>query len=175
MTSSRYWPLVRMSLQYSLIFFRAERAEHAGFHDLGEADDGVQRRAQFVAHVGEEFRFGEICFLGAVLFLRIFLGEHSEFNRLRLQRLLRGAQVGDGGNLPALAFYQLFLVHLDRRDVGADRHVAAVLGALLADMCSQRPSSRLDFKCARTKRLDAIVIDLLVGPRGLRPAASTAS
>ena len=38
-----------------LIFLRAERAEHAAFHDFREADDGVQRRAQLVAHIGEEF------------------------------------------------------------------------------------------------------------------------
>ena len=37
------------------IFVGAERAEHSRFHDLGETDDGIQRRAQLVAHVGEEF------------------------------------------------------------------------------------------------------------------------
>ena len=36
--------------------------------DLGKADDGVERRAQFVAHIGEEFRFRPV---GA---LRQFLG-----------------------------------------------------------------------------------------------------
>ena len=35
-------------------------------HDVGEADDGVQRRPQFVAHIGQEGRFGEICRFGAV-------------------------------------------------------------------------------------------------------------
>src|SRR5262249_50552036 len=44
-----------MSRQYSLD--GAERAEHAGFDDLGESDDGVERRAQLVAHVGQKFGF----------------------------------------------------------------------------------------------------------------------
>src|SRR3546814_20719363 len=35
----------------------AERTEHLLLHHLREADDRVQRRAQFVAHVGEECRF----------------------------------------------------------------------------------------------------------------------
>ncbi len=29
-------------------------------HGLGKADNGVQRRAQFVAHVGQEFRLDAI-------------------------------------------------------------------------------------------------------------------
>ena len=33
-----------------------ERPEHLVAHDIGEADDGVQRGAQFVAHIGEETR-----------------------------------------------------------------------------------------------------------------------
>ena len=36
------------------ILVGAERAEHSRFHDLGETDDGIQRRAQLVAHVGEK-------------------------------------------------------------------------------------------------------------------------
>lgn len=33
----------------------AEAAEQAVFHDLGEADDRVERRPQLMAHIGEEF------------------------------------------------------------------------------------------------------------------------
>ena len=33
-------------------------------HDLGETHDGVERRAQLVAHIGEEFRLREIGRLG---------------------------------------------------------------------------------------------------------------
>jgi hypothetical protein len=32
----------------------AERAEHPGRHDFGEADNGIERGAQLVAHIGEE-------------------------------------------------------------------------------------------------------------------------
>jgi hypothetical protein len=31
-----------------------QRAEHPGAHDVGKAHDGVQRRAQLVAHIGQE-------------------------------------------------------------------------------------------------------------------------
>ncbi len=36
----------------------AERPQQFHAHDLGEADDGVERRSQLVTHMGEEFRFG---------------------------------------------------------------------------------------------------------------------
>ena len=42
---------IPMSRAYSTVFRIADRAEHAALDDLGEADDGVQRRAQFVAHM----------------------------------------------------------------------------------------------------------------------------
>ena len=48
--------------------------------------------------------------------------------------LLRVAQVGDRRHQPLLAVHQLLFVPLERRDVGADRNVAAVLGAPLADL-----------------------------------------
>jgi len=38
-----------------LILLGAERAEHAAAHHFRKPDNGVQRGAQFVAHVGEEF------------------------------------------------------------------------------------------------------------------------
>ena len=97
-------------------------------HDFGEADDGVERRAQLVAHIGEEFRLGLVGFFGAGLLLGIFLGEFGRSS------LLRGAQIGDGRHQPLLALDQLFFVRLERGDVGADRDVAAVLGAALADV-----------------------------------------
>ena len=40
-----------------------DRPHHPFFHDLGKADDRVERRAQFVAHRAEEFRF---CAAGGV-------------------------------------------------------------------------------------------------------------
>ncbi len=36
----------------------AERAQHFGVEDFGEAQHGVERRLQFVAHRGEEGAFG---------------------------------------------------------------------------------------------------------------------
>ena len=74
-----------------LVLVGAERPEHPGFHDLGEADDGVERRAQLMAHVGEEFGLGLVGFFGAGLFLGIFLGELCELFGLQLKRLLRVA------------------------------------------------------------------------------------
>ena len=58
-----------------VVLLGAERAEHAGLHDLGKADDGVERRAQLVAHIGEEFRLGLVGLLGAGLLLGVFLGQ----------------------------------------------------------------------------------------------------
>ena len=36
----------------------ADRAEALGHDDLGEAGHGIERRADFVADLGEEFRLG---------------------------------------------------------------------------------------------------------------------
>ena len=105
-TSSRYWPLRRMSRQYSSYFAGAERAEHARLHDLGKPDDGVERRAQLVAHIGEEFRLGLVRFFGAGLLLAVFLGEVGELLRLDFQRLLGVAQIGNGRDQALLALDQ---------------------------------------------------------------------
>jgi hypothetical protein len=43
---------------------RAQRPEHAVGHDLGETDDGVERRAQLVAHAAKEVRLGPVGPLG---------------------------------------------------------------------------------------------------------------
>ena len=122
-----------------VIFLGTERPEHIGFHDLGESDDRVERRAQLMAHIGEEFRFRLIGFFGAGLFGGIFLGQ---FRRA----LLRGAQVRHGRHQPLLAVDQFLLVHLERGDVGADRHVAAILGAPLADV---QPAAVLELRLER--------------------------
>ena len=43
------------ALQRLLRLFRAE-ARRIGDHHLGQTDDGVERRAQLVAHAGDELR-----------------------------------------------------------------------------------------------------------------------
>ena len=118
------------------ILVGAERAEHARLHDLGKPDDGIERRAQLVAHIGEEFRFGLVGLLGTGLFGGILLGQFG-------QPLLRGAHIGDRRHQPFLAVDQLFLVRLERGNVGADRDIAAVLGAPLADV---QPAAVLELR-----------------------------
>jgi hypothetical protein len=43
-----------------LVAFVADRSELLQEHELGKADDGVERRAQFVAGVGEELALGPV-------------------------------------------------------------------------------------------------------------------
>ena len=64
------------------VFWVADGSEHAVFHYTGEADDGVQRRAQLVAHVGEELGHGAIGEVGLL--------------QGRNQRLLGALALGDG-------------------------------------------------------------------------------
>ena len=86
------------------IFGVAERAIEFGLDDLGKAQDGVQGRAQFVAHAGQEFRLGMIGLLG---FLRhvagaLFAGAQRDIDLgLALQRLFHAVAqldaLGDRG------------------------------------------------------------------------------
>ena len=55
MRPSRWVPARFTRLQRLLRLFRAE-PRRVGDHHLGEPDDGVERRAQLVAHAGEELR-----------------------------------------------------------------------------------------------------------------------
>src|ERR1700737_5524483 len=41
------------------------RSEQFAFHNFGKPENGVERRAQFMAYRREEAGFGEICRLGA--------------------------------------------------------------------------------------------------------------
>ena len=59
------------------ILVAADRAEHFRLHDLGEADDGVERRAQLVAHIGEEARLRLVGFFGAGLLVGVFLARSA--------------------------------------------------------------------------------------------------
>ncbi len=89
MTFSRKLPLAWMSSQYSAIARRAERAEQAGAHDLRETDDGVERRPELVADIGEE---GRLRLVGArrrgSSSLGVFGGELDIGVRLPLELLL---------------------------------------------------------------------------------------
>ncbi len=139
------------------VFRRAERPEHRRFHDLGEADDGVERGAQLMAHVGQELRLGLVGVFGAGLFLRVFFREVGERAGLALQLLLRMAQVVDGRDATFLALDQLLLVQLDLGDIRADGNVTAILGAAFADV---HPAAvvELRFEGARPLRL-AVFVD----------------
>ena len=72
-----------------LIFGVAERAEQTLLHHLGEADHGIERRAQLMADIGEELRLGAVGGLGAVLLQRIFLGKVDKLLLLLLELAAR--------------------------------------------------------------------------------------
>ena len=76
-------------------------------------------------------------FLGAGFFLGVFLGQFGQ--------LLRGAQIRNGRDL-RFSLSTSFFVSFERGDVGADRHVTAVLGAALADV---QPASVLKLRFSR--------------------------
>ena len=62
------------------VAFVVHRAEHLVLHHFGESDDGVQGRAQFMAHVGEELAFG-----AAGLFRQIPRGPERLFALFQLR------------------------------------------------------------------------------------------
>src|SRR3546814_2004581 len=64
----------------------AHRAEQLVLDDLGEPDDGVQRRAQLVAHVGKEVGLGATGQLGFLL-----REARSEEHTSELQSLMRSS------------------------------------------------------------------------------------
>ncbi len=53
------------------IFGHRHGAEHLTLDDVGKTDNGVQRGAQFMAHIGEEFGFH------AVNRIRLILGREK--------------------------------------------------------------------------------------------------
>ena len=76
----------------------AVRPENFRLHHLGETQNGVERRAQLVAHLGEEARFGDIGGLGAAAG---FVGDRFRLLELADQRVLFGArfQRGERGRI----------------------------------------------------------------------------
>ena len=67
------------------IAWRAERAVDLARHQLGKSDDGIERRAQFVAHIGEEFGFRLVGGLGLGLLVEVAFGQIGELLGLQLQ------------------------------------------------------------------------------------------
>ena len=99
--SSMIWhssaPLVSMSRQYSRYFSVPTGPNTSALMTWGEADDGVQRRAQLVAHIGQELR------LGSVGQLRRLLGvDQRGFRLLAVGDVQRhGHHVGDAAEIVA--------------------------------------------------------------------------
>ena len=116
------------------VFLRSERTEGLTAHQLREADDRVERRAQLVAHVGEKIGLGAIGRFGLRLLLVVALGEIDQLLGLLLERPARLAQLRDGGEQQALGIHQLLFMLLERGDVGSDRHESAVARAPLVDL-----------------------------------------
>ena len=129
MTSSRYSPLRWMSRQYST-YLSEPSAPNMPDSMISEkpmmALSGVRSSWLMLA------RNFDLAWLASSA--RLVGVASASCRACDLQLLLRLAQVGDGRHQPLLAVDQLLLVLLQRRDVGADRNVAAVLGAALADL-----------------------------------------
>ena len=116
------------------VFRRTDRAEHLVGENFGEAQDGVERRAQLMAHVGEEFGLRLVGGLGPFL-LRLIVGIGGrQLFLLPLQLLLRGGEVADRRHQAPLGFAQPLLMALHHRDVCSDRHHAAIAGAPFVDL-----------------------------------------
>ena len=79
-----------------------EFAEHAARHQFREADDGIERRAQLVAHVGEELQLGAIGAFSFRFLFKIPLRQFGELLRLRFESLPRALEIMDHRRQPAL-------------------------------------------------------------------------
>ena len=86
----------------------AEGTEHFIAHNVREAQNCVQRRAQLVAHIGEERRFGTIGGFGGLA-----RGHHFEFLTLSLTDVAR-----NGDHVTKLA--RLFVEHRSGRRLDPD-------------------------------------------------------
>ena len=76
-----------------LVGGHAVRAEDLGLHHLGESEDGVERRAQLVAHLREEARLGDVGRFRAAARL---VGDRLRGLELADQRVLLGARLECG-------------------------------------------------------------------------------
>ena len=90
------------------------RPEDLRAHDLGKAEDGVERRAELMAHGGEKAGLCLVRFLGARSRL---VGDRLRLLELGDQRVLLGAEPDHGGDGGVGAAHQP-----DEIDVDADSH-----------------------------------------------------
>lgn len=110
----------------------AERAEHFLTHDFGKADNGVERRAQLMAHVRKEFCFRAVC-------------HFRRFRRLPQTFFRATAFDGDAGKVSS-AHYIIFFPFAGRsrlREIhgeGADDLAASRQDGLEPDRADARPA-----------------------------------
>ena len=127
-------PLVRMSWQYSW-YLSEPSAPNMPLPMISEkpmmALSGVRSSWLILAR---NFDLAWLASSARFFSSEYFCGEIGELDGLALQRGLRALQVDHGGAQAEVVVDQLLLVLLDAGDVGADRDVAAVLGAALADV-----------------------------------------
>ena len=111
-----------------------DRADLAIVHQLGEADDAVQGRAQLMRHVGEELALEAVGLLHApVLLLQLFV--------LAAKLLAQAALVGDVADRSA---HQDALAGLERAETDLDGKFTAVLApAIEIEARAHRTHARL--------------------------------
>ena len=125
--------------------FLLQRPEGLHQHHLGKADDRIERRAQFVAHAGQEFRLGARGRLRPFLLADVLVHQFDEAVPLLLQLQPRALQrLHSGAQLRFRAFQPLLLA-LQFGDVGADGDKAAVADAPLVDL-QPAPVIQLHFR-----------------------------
>ncbi len=127
------------------LLFGIEHAEDLLLEQLGEANDGVQRRAQLVAHVGQEGALGLIGGVGGLLGgAQLALGALALLD-LALQTLIGVGELARSLGDPALQLgvggAQRFLGGFARGDVRERRH--GRIGTLGPEM-HQRPRVHRD-------------------------------
>ena len=93
-----------MSLAYCL-YRGLPISPNSSFAMISKADHGVQRRAQFVTHIGQEGRFRRGCFFGLLTLFVRFLGQRLDPVFLRFGAAQR---VGEA----ALVLRQFFFLAL---------------------------------------------------------------
>ena len=128
-----------------LALLGGRRRRRAGLHQLREAEDRVERRAQLVAHAGQEIRFREV---------GLFRGGHG-LVQLRFDALAHGIVGADQQVADDVA-----VVVAQRRDRHDRRKAAAVLADIgqfvdVLDPARGLESQRLEARRDRGGELEA--------------------